>query len=113
MKLGLRIEVASKTRLRFSRVDGRLRVADGEGFPIARLRIDGRQSLLHDAAGILRTQSRDEGGRVVVTDRDGKALGFVIGLDDPSRAPLLFVPGLSEGERALLLAPGSTWPAPW
>lgn len=93
--------------LRLERRDGHLRIGDAGGFPRARAQRggagEGDAVTLYDAGGAAIASARVEGGRVVVLDREGVVLGFLVGADDPERAVLLFIPGLSVQERALLL----------
>ena len=100
----------------FKRVDGLLRVGDAKNFPVARVRREGDggpgEALLYDAGGVLSARATVSGGRIAVTNREGRVLAFVVGLDDPERAVLLFLPSalpgglpnLSPSEQALLIA---------
>jgi hypothetical protein len=85
------------------RVDGLLRLGDGAGIPIARVRDDRGEALAHDAGGMLVARARKSGGRIVIADRDGATLGFIVGEVPLERAALASLPTLSAGERAALL----------
>jgi hypothetical protein len=90
--------------LRLSRDGGLLRVGDGAGIPVARVRVEKDEALVHDAGGVVILRARPEGGRIVVTDREGGAVAFVVGQTTPERAALVSLSSLSALERALLLA---------
>ncbi len=89
--------------LRLSREPTGFRLGDGAGIPIARTRIDAAETLVHDAGGLVVLRARREGGRIVVTDREGAAVGFVVGDALPEIAALVWLPALGAAERALLL----------
>lgn len=86
--------------LRLERREGGLRLGDAAGVPRARLRTTGEESAVHDAGGLLIAVARLAGGRVVVSNRDGKTIGFVTGAASVENAALAFVPGLGADERA-------------
>jgi hypothetical protein len=90
--------------LRLSRDGALLRVGDGAGIPLARVRLENEEALVHDAGGVVILRARREGGRIVVTDREGGAVAFVVGQTTPERAALVSLSSLSALERALLLA---------
>jgi hypothetical protein len=81
-----------------------LRLGNGDGFPIGRIHTKEQSAELHGAGGELQAQARQEGERVAISDREGRALGFVLGAATPEQALVAFVPGLAPVEQALLLA---------
>jgi hypothetical protein len=89
--------------LRLTREPSGWRLGDGAGIPIARTHIVAEESLVHDAGGLVVLRARRSGGRIVVTDREGAAVGFVVGDAPPEIAALVWLPTLSAAERALLL----------
>jgi hypothetical protein len=91
------------TALRLHREGGFLRLGDGAGIPIARARIEKDEALVRDAGGQVLLRARRAGGRIVVTDREGAAVGFVVGEAPSEVAALVWLPSLSAAERALLL----------
>ena len=109
---GVAIADGDEPRLRLSRADGRVRIADGQGFPLGRAHVaeDGK-GVLHDAAGMLRASATSEGGRVVVADRDARVLGYVVGVENLERAVTLFLTPLTDGDVAMLAAmKPALWP---
>lgn len=103
-------EDGGATRLRVTRVDAHVRVGDGQGLPLGRIRRDGEGAVLHDAGGMLTARAAPEGGRTVVSDRDGRVLGYVVGVEDPERSICLFLPKLGDAERALVAVGDAAWP---
>lgn len=91
-------------RLTVDRRGDTLRVGDGDGFPVARIREEAFVARMHGPGGDLQASAKLEGDRIGVADRDGKSLGFVSGTTNPEQALLAFVPGLSAIEQALVLA---------
>lgn len=91
-------------RLSIDRRGDTLRVGNGEGFPMARIRQEADIARMHGPGGELQASAKMEGGRVGVADRDGKSLGFVNGTTNPEQALMAYLPGLSPIEQALLLA---------
>ncbi len=81
-----------------------LRLGNGDGFPTGRIQREGKTARLSGAGGELQAQAQLEGDRVAVTDRDGRALGYVVGAAGPEEALVAFLPGLQPVEQALLLA---------
>lgn len=99
------LALTSNAQLRLA-VDRRgdvLRVGNGEGFPVARVRTEGAVARMHGPGGELQASATHEGGRIVVVDRENKPLGFFTGALVPEQALLVFLPGLSQVEQALLL----------
>lgn len=91
-------------RLTIDRRGDTLRVGNGEGFPLARLRQEGDVARMHGPGGELQASAKLEGSRIVVADRDGKSLGFITGTSNPEQALLAFLPSLSPIDQAMLLA---------
>ncbi|MCG5051872.1 MAG: hypothetical protein KA712_02835 [Myxococcales bacterium] len=99
-----------RVKFTLERRDDHLRVGDADGFPQGRIRRDGASATLHGPGGDLKAAAHVEGERVVVTDRAGTALGYVVGVPGPEEALVAFLPGLRPIEQALLLA--TPLPAP-
>ena len=99
------LALTSNARLRLTinrRSDG-LRVGDGEGFPVARIAVDGQVARMHGPGGELQASAKQEGGRTVVIDRENKTLGFLTGTLSAEQSLLAFLPKLTPVEQALLL----------
>jgi hypothetical protein len=99
----VQIARADGTALRLSREGDLLRLGDAAGIPLARARIDQDEALVHDAGGVVTMRVRRAGGRIVVMDRGGGALAFVVGQTTLEHAALAALSSLSAVERALLL----------
>ncbi len=100
---GRQLRRADGTALRLSREGTLLRLGDGAGIPLARARVEAEEALVHDAGGVVVLRARRAGGRIVVTDREGRAAAFVVGQASPEYAALAALPGMRAVERALLL----------
>jgi hypothetical protein len=94
---------ADGSLLRVSREKESVRLGDGAGIPIARARLEKEEALVRDAGGQVILRARRAGGRIVVTDREGAAVGFVVGDAAPEAAALVWLPALTAAERVLLL----------
>jgi hypothetical protein len=108
---GLELRAPHGRLLELRRVDGVLRLGDGKGIPIARVRIEAAEALAHDAGGQVVARARREGGRIVVVDRASAVSAFVRGDVSVERAALVALPVFTAGERAALLVAAS-WPPP-
>lgn len=93
----------AQLRLTVDRRGDTLRVGNGEGFPLARIRLEGDVARMHGPGGELQASAKQEGGRIVVMDRENKPLGYLTGSLGPEQALLAFLPNLAPVEQALLL----------
>ena len=103
---GLQLRRRDGSGLRLSREGLGLRLGDAAGIPIARARMEKEEAQVHDAGGIVVLRARQAGGRIVVTDRDGGAVAFVLGQATLDRAALASLSTLSAVERVLVLVTG-------
>ncbi len=92
-------------RLLLARVGGALRLGDGAGIPVARIRAEGDNgAVAYDAGGLIVASARSAGGRIVLSDSAGHTTGFVTGSASVERAALIMLGMLLPAERAILLA---------
>ncbi|MDZ4694163.1 MAG: hypothetical protein SGI86_03380 [Deltaproteobacteria bacterium] len=101
---GLRLRRGTTEAWRLTRIDGLLRVGDSAGIPLGRIVREGNTARLHGPGGELIVSATEEGGRVVVSKSDQTVVGFVSGSNDLERAALLYLKGLGDRERALILS---------
>jgi hypothetical protein len=101
---GLRLLQGTTESWRLTRIDGLLRVGDTAGIPLGRIIREGNTARLHGPGGELIVSATEEGGRVVVSKSDKTVVGFVSGSNDLERAALLYLKGLGDRERALILS---------
>ncbi len=101
---GLRLLHGTTEAWRLTRIDGLLRVGDTAGIPLGRIVREGNSARLHGPGGELIVSATEEGGRVVVSKSDKTVVGFVSGSNDLERAALLYLAGIGNRERALILS---------
>jgi hypothetical protein len=80
------------------------RLGDGAGIPLYRVRRQAGEGSVHDAGGMVILRARVAGGRIVVSDRDGRRLALVVTELPPEKAVLAALSSLTARDRALLLA---------
>jgi hypothetical protein len=100
---GLQIRYADGKALRLTREGDLLRLGDAAGIPIARARVEAEEAVLRDAGGIVILRARRAGGRIVVTEREGAIVVFLLGQTALAQAAFAALSSLSAVERALLL----------
>jgi hypothetical protein len=93
-------------QLTLKQVDGLLRLGDGNGIPLARVRSQPDEATAYDAGGMLVARARRAGGRIAIANRDGATTAFVVGDVPLVRAALAVLPALTASERAVLLLTG-------
>jgi hypothetical protein len=99
----IQVRYPDGTALRLSREGDLLRLGDAAGIPIARVRSEKEEAVLRDAGGVVALRARRAGGRIVVTDREGATVAFVVGNAPLEQAAFAALSSLSAVERVLLL----------
>src|SRR5206468_467106 len=93
---------AESERAAVERSPGRIALFDAVRSPLGQITTRDGKSWAYDPGGTPLGAARADGDRVVLTDRDGGAKGFVVGLPQESAAALLLGGGLGDLDRVVL-----------
>ena len=99
---GDRLVVRGTSRAELARSPGHVELYDPVRAPLGQLTDRDGKTWAYDPGGSPRGSARADGDRVILTDRDGNAKGFVSGLPPSAAAALLLSGGLSDLERDVL-----------
>jgi len=99
---GQRLLVGGRLRAAIERAPDRVALLDPARAPVGQLVARSGQTWVYDPGGTPLGAARTDGDRVVLTDRDGNAKGYVSGLPQSAAAAFLLGGDLTDLERQVM-----------